>query len=265
MNNSHVDPNISLGLNFLEGIRVSNVEIGHKPFGLDIGHRNVQDMMKCAFKAVDTLRDTGAKNIYYHLPMLYYAHLMDQDALPSYWDGVRMFHLLPRYMNHYAEGKIWPFPKVLVKEKPRNALYAKYGEVLAEQFGKPLSYVPDIDAYWLGDSINVFDVLGEQIYGFMTGAELGEEGFRFPKSADHFDRWLYNELTINRNYICPGLLYLIHFFPQRVSMHAFDTIIGNADKLARMVGDDKEMVVNNPFALLKYGPPALKMWISENK
>ena len=87
MNNSHADPNISLGLNFLEGIRVANVGLNHKPFGLDIGHRNVHDLFRCAFRTVAALRDKGITGIYYQLPMMYYAYLMEKEMLPSYWDS----------------------------------------------------------------------------------------------------------------------------------------------------------------------------------
>ena len=87
MNNSHVDPNISLGLNILDGVRASHADLGHKPFGVDGGSRTVQDMLRCSFMMAGALRDHGITGIYYQFPMLYYAYQQEKGTLPPYLLG----------------------------------------------------------------------------------------------------------------------------------------------------------------------------------
>lgn len=261
MNNSHVDPNISLGLNILDGVRASHADLGHKPFGVDGGSRTVQDMLRCSFMMAGALRDHGITGIYYQFPMLYYAYQQEKGTLPTYWDGIRVLHLLPKYANQYTNHGEWPIPKVFIKDRPRKKLVDAYSEPIKRGFGKPLSFVPSIDSYWLGDSLRVFEVLGKQIHDLMVGAESGEEQFDFPKSSLHFDRWLAS--TLSTNPIKAGLLYLINFFPQVVSEISFGRSTGSVDRLTKLLGDEQGMVSENSFALLKFGTLSLRLWIHE--
>lgn len=261
MNNSHVDPNISLGLNILDGIRAAHADLNHKPFGVDGGSRTVQDMLRCSFMLAGALRDHGITGIYYQLPMLYYAYQQETNTLPTYWDGIRVLHLLPKYANRYTHQGEWPIPTVIRKDKSRQKLVDAYGGLVSHEFGKSLSFVPDIDAYWLGDSVDVFGILGEQVHDLMVGAQHGEEQFDFPKNPQHFDRWLAASACINP--IKAGLLYLINFFPQVVSKLAFKEATSSVDQLTKLLGDDQGMVSENPFALLKFGAVALRLWLHE--
>lgn len=262
MNNSHADPNVSLGLNILEGVRTSQVELNQKPFGLDIHKSNVRDLLAGAFMTADSLRNVGAVGVYYHMSMLYYANQADLGKLPKYWDSTRMLHLLPKFATKYSKAGEYPLLKVFREDKLRGKLVAKYGSVVTEKFGKPLSFVPDIDSYWLGDGIDVFGELKEQIKDLMSLADIGEYVLPFPANPDRFDTWLRNTLTVEGDPVMAAMCYLVMFFPHRVSSLAFGKGSTNSARLMWLLGDEQDMASQNLLALLKYGPPAIREWIS---
>lgn len=265
MYNSDIDPNVSLGLNILEGCRNVNTALNHPAFGMDVTDDNVDDLLSCAFILADTMRNVGATNTYYLMAPLYYEFL-GHERRPEYWDSIRVLHLLKRYATNHSKDGMWPMPPVF---KPGYIKHKQMMEdlypVVSALYGTALSYNPSVDGYWLGrDSIDVFGTLSEAISDFYYDAS-SENIIQVPVNPMNFKRWVRNMLSYNNPPYSVAFMYLTMFFPSSVA-----DAIGFSGKQGRRDPSwifnncfvDPQVVHSNKLTLLKYGPAAVRWWMT---
>lgn len=264
--NSHLDSNVSLGLNILEGCLLANrrQDRTRKSFGVDISEDNVDNLLSCAFQTAGALRDLGATRCYLEMALMYFWSLEDSSRLPEYWDSVRMLHLLPKYVGTHTKAGEWPIPAAFKSDKFRASLMEKYWDRFHTNYAQPLSYVPEIDKYWLGDSaVDVFRELDEPLTEVLQDATNGY-GFVFPKYGN-LKQWLVNKLRATpRDYVTASVLFLVLFFPYRCT----ELIPGmkpmtNVDWLLKDLGDEDLVCHHNKLTLLQLGPTCVRSWIGQ--
>lgn len=264
MVNSDVDPNISLGLNILEGCANVHRNLNHPLFGRDITDGNVDELLSCSFMLADAMRNAGATGTYYLMAPLYYEFL-GHERRPEYWDSIRVLHLLKKYATNHSKAGMWPMPPVFKPQysKHKHMMSSLYPVVLAI-YGNALSYNPPVDGHWLGeDSIDVFCILGEAISDFYYEAS-SENTIQAPENPRNFARWIRNMALYVKQPNVLAFLYLTIFFP-----HSVADAIGFAGKKGRsdpswifkMCSVEPQSVYDNKLSLLKYGPSAVRRWL----
>lgn len=266
MFNSHLDSNISLGLNILEGCAEVNRMQIHPPFGKDVNEENVGDMMSCAFQTADALKNIGVTCCYYRMaPMYQWYLLVSSGKVPDYWDSIRMLHLLSKYVGTHTKKGEWPLPIAFRSESSRKAMMEAYKEI-EECNQKPLSYTPEIDKYWLGDNaIEVFEILGEPLKEILLDATEGGFGFVFPDKPTGFKRWIAEKTMKTKDYTVAATLYLTMFFPWIVTSLIMQNPMTNIDWLLDALGDTNGITQQNKLYVLSFGPIAIRRWIDKIK
>ena len=263
MFNSHLDSNISLGLNILEGCAEVNRMEMHAPFGQDISEENCGDMMSCAFQTAEALKNLGVTGCYYQMAPMYKWSLRQSSGGPAYWDSVRMLHLLSKYVGAHTKKGEWPLPIAFSSEPSRKAMMASYKDI-EEHHQKPLSYTPEIDKYWLGDdAIEVFDILEEPLKDLLMDATEGGLGFVFPKRPSSFRHWIAEKTMKTKDYTVASVLYLTMFFPWIVTGLIMSNPMTNVDWLFDALGDSNGMTQQNRLVVLEFGPIAIRRWIEK--
>lgn len=264
--NSDVDPNISLGLNILDGCMGVNRFLSHSALGKDITNFNVDELLACSFMLADAMRNAGAVGTYYLMAPLYYEFL-GHDRRPEYWDSVRVLHLLKRYATKHSKAGMWPMPSVFdPKSSWHKRMLNDLYHVVVARYGTALSYNPTVDGHWLGeDAVDVFSVLGDAISDFYYDAS-SENIIQAPDNPRNFDRWMKNTVLYTEQFNVISFLYLTAFFP-----HSVIELIGFSGKTGRRDSSwvfkdcsvDPQAVYDNKLALLKYGPCAVRIWIEQ--
>lgn len=264
MFNSHLDSNVSLGLNILEGCAVVNRIEGNSAFGKDITEENVGDMMSCAFQMAEALKNIGVRGCYYQIAPMYHWSLTGAKRGPSFWDSIRMLHLLPRYVGANTKKGEWPLPMAFRLDTNRKVMLDGYYAEEESSGQRPLSYVPEIDKYWLGDdALDVFAILEEPLKEVLKDANDGGFGFVFPSKAVTLNRWLKEKAESGKDCITAATLYLALFFPWRVTGLIMNQPMTAVDWLFDALGDNKGVTRQNRLALLTYGPSAVREWIKK--
>lgn len=265
MYNSHLDSNVSLGLNILEGCAFVNRMEMHAPFGKDISEDNVGDMLSCAFQTAEALKNLGVTSCYYEMAPMYRWSLVKTNGGPTYWDSIRMLHLLSQYVGAHTKKGEWPLPIAFRSEPSRKAMLEGYKEI-ADAHQKPLSYTPEIDKYWLGDdAIEVFEILGEPLKELLLDATEGGFGFVFPDKPSGFKKWIAEKTMKTKDYTVASVLYLTMFFPWIVTSLIMQNPMTNIDWLLDALGDENGVTQQNKLAVLEFGPIAIRCWIDKIK
>ena len=289
MYNSHKDPLFSLALNIIDGCtQTRRIYQKKEGIGQDIDKESAVDMFRCAYQLANQLKHDNIAGLFFELsPILF----LKQDDLAFgasssfYYDPIRRLHLLPQYVKDRITAGSWPLPfgnKAEDSMKKIQYMAGKMREdfyyVVRDPLMLPLSFVPDIDMHWLCPEpehredrvVDVFGWLSDSIMDIVTGALEAEEKFPFPTNARTPDRWLKSQVTLgNYNWHVPGLLYLLYFFPYKVSELVADRPSVNVkfiyDALGANLptGDSVEFMQYLFLPLLKYGPFSLRMWIEE--
>lgn len=266
MYNSHLDSNVSLGLNILEGCLDTNMKChNYRNFGQDISEENVSDMMSCAFQTADALKNLGITGCYYQMaPMYHWSRCLGKNG-PSYWDSIRMLHMLPKYVGGHTKKGEWPLPSSFIQVGTRTSMISGYKQS-GEDVIPALSYVPDIDLHWLGEnSLDVFGILQDELNEILIDADVGGLSFKFPDNASGFKKWIKEKSTATDGYKIVSTTFLTVFFPYRTTSIIMQKPTAVADWLLDELGDTNRTAKQNLLSLLAYGPSCIRFWIDKVK
>lgn len=266
MFNSHLDSNVSLGLNILEGcINTNKKGNSHFTFGQDITEDNVADMLSCAFQTAEAMKNTGATGCYYQMAPMYHWSLCSAKRGPAYWDSIRMLHLLTKYVGNHTKKGEWPLPSAFRQDTQRVAMINGYRQS-GEDTTMALSYVPEIDKYWLGaNSYDVFEILREPVTEMLKDADTGGISFIFPDNSAGFKRWMKEKASTPEGYKIAATVFLVVFFPWRSSSLILTKPTTVIDWLLDSLGDTEKTAKQNRLSLLTYGPACIRCWIDNVK
>lgn len=267
MYNSHLDSNVSLGLNILEGCLNTNIKChNRRTFGQDINEENAADMMSCAFQMAGALKNIGVVGCYYQIAPAYNWSLCSSysgSKGPAYWDSIRMLHLLTKYVGTHTKVGEWPLPSAFRLDKQRAAILDGYLES-GENKTPALSYTPDIDSHWLGDNaLDVFGILRDELNEILIEADVAGIGFVFPEKASDFKKWIKEKAGLKDGCKIISTIFLTVFFPYRTTSVMMEKPTAIADWLLEELGDDEHIARQNLLPLLLYGPGCIRFWISK--
>lgn len=283
MYNSDKDPNVSLGLNFIDTCMFMDDKLNRstgvsaRGLGSDVKtSENFTDVLRCVFSIVEQARNEGFTGVYKLLPYMQYLDLQSLGINPARWVSVRVLGLLPKYMNKRAvkrnENRI-PLPSVLKRSERLRLIFGKIDSLGGEPglTGYPLSFVPDIDLYWLkrGDTpiVDVFQSMKPILKEAIEPLIYGEGQLEFPAQPNRIAGWFSRAIT-HANYIIPALCFLAYCFPQplvnslgRIGVQALGKY-PTPESALRALGDQDEIASDSIYPIVNYGMNALYMMLA---